>query len=128
MGWFELGPLCGDDGMNSRDEIFDIIGVQYDENYDILSSCEEITQMLDENQDKLYDWIQDYDWSKRCSPSFIQEVYVQALMQVLIDYNVKISERGKKDAIPFIENDSWAKESIERANAMNLLLRHVRES
>lgn len=127
MGWFGVNPLDGDDGMDLRGFVFDIIGVKYDD-YNMLHTCSEVGLMLDENQDILYDWIRDYNWDKHSNPGFIQEVYIQALMQIFLDYDVQISERGKKDAILFIENDEWAKEDKERAKAMQRLLKQVKES
>ncbi len=128
MGWFGFGPMDGDDGMDLRDEVFHMIGVEYDEKYNCLTSNEEISELLDKNQDMLYDWIRDYDWDNRYNPGFIQEVYIQALMQVMLDYEVKISDRGKKGAIPFIKNDHWAKENKERKEEMDKLYKLVEDN
>ena len=128
MGWFGCGALDGDDGMDLRSEVFGRIGVKYAENYDILSTPQEITELLDENQDNLYDWIADYDWDQHRNPGWQQDIYIQALLQVLLDYDVKISARGKKGGIPFIVNDQWAKSDKERKEAMDELLQDVEAS
>jgi len=78
MGWFGTGALDGDDGMDLRDELFDLIGILYNDDYEILQTEDMISELLDKNQDKIYDWLGSYDWSKRHNPGFIQEVYIQA--------------------------------------------------
>jgi hypothetical protein len=128
MGWFGCGALDGDDGMDLRSEVFSRIGVKYSENYDLISTTQEITDLLNENQDKLYDWIKDYDWKQHRNPGWQQEIYIQALLQVLLDYDVSISERGKKGGIPFIVNDQWSKSDKERKEAMDKLLQAVEAS
>ena len=76
---------------------------------------------------KLYDWIRDYDWGKHRNPGFQQEIWIQALMQVMLDNKVKILPRGKKGALPFIENDTWAETNEERKEEMQKLLKAVKE-
>ena len=93
----------------------------------MISTEEEISVLLDENQDKLYDWIRDYDWGKHRNPGFQQEIWIQALMQVMLDNKVKILPRGKKGALPFIENDTWAETNEERKEEMQKLLKAVKE-
>jgi len=122
MGWFGTGALDGDDGMDLRDELFDLIGVLYDENYEILQTEDMISELLDKNQDKIYDWLGSYDWSKKYDPRFIQEVYIQATAQIMLDYGVKISERGKSVMIDFAKNDHWAKSDKARKNSMDKLI------
>ena len=134
MGWFGYGAMDGDDGMDLRDTLFYMLGIEYvdgqpihDENpYNYTDT--EITNILEKNQDKIYDWLRDYDWNKRLNPGFIQTVYIQATAQVLLDYGVKISERGKKSIVPFIESDNWALENEERAEEMQKLLKAVKEN
>ena len=128
MGWFGCGALDGDDGMDLQSIVFGRIGVKYDDEYNCLSTNEEITILLDTNQDKLYDWIKDYDWNKHHNPGWQQDIYIQALLQLFLDYGVKISDRGKEGGIPFIENDQWAKKDKERKEEMNILLNAVKES
>ncbi len=125
MGWFGTGAMDGDDGMDLRSELFAISGVKYNEDYDILSTEAEITTLLNESQDKIYDWLRDYDWSKRYNPGFIQEVYIQATAQVLLDYNVKVSERGKPVMLEFIRNDHWSEDDKERRKSMIELYREL---
>lgn len=121
MGWFGCGALDSDDGFDLQDELFDFIGVKYDGKYTLIQSDEEIKNLLQINQDKIYDWMRDYDWSKKYNPDFIQEVYIQGLMQIFLNYGVPISDRGVKDAIPFIENDQWAKTDKNRKIEMDIL-------
>ena len=128
MGWFGCGALDGDDGMDLRSEVFGRIGVKYDEQYNCLTSNTEITKLLDDKQDELYDWIKDYDWNQHSNPEWQQDIYIQALLQVFLDYDVKISARGKKGGIPFIVNDQWAKKDKERKEAMDELLADVEAS
>lgn len=72
--------------------------------------------------------MKEYNWEKHSNPGFIQEVYIQATMQLMLDYNVKISERGKKVAIPFIEEDRWSLENEERKEEMQKLLKAVKDN
>jgi len=125
MGWFGTGAMDGDDGMDLRSELFAISGVKYNEDWDILSTEAEITTLLNESQDKIYDWLRDYDWSERYNPGFIQEVYIQATAQVLLDYNVKVSERGKPVMLEFIRNDHWSEDDKERRKSMIKLYREL---
>lgn len=128
MGWFGCGPRDGDDSMDLDSEVFHIIGVEYDEEYNRITSEDEITKLLDDNQDKLYDWIRDYDWNTHHNPGFTQEVYIQALLALFLVYDVKISARGKKGGIPFIVNDHWATKDKDRKEEMNKLLKAVEAS
>lgn len=128
MGWFGYGAMDGDDGMDLQNDIFHLIGVRYTEDYDLIDSKGEIRKKLDINQDDIYDWLKEYNWEKHRNPGFIQEVYIQATMQLMLDYNVKISERGKKVAIPFIEGDCWSLENEERKEEMQKLLKAVKDN
>ena len=131
MGWFGTGARDGDDGMDLRDEIFYTYGIEQEDsefspngyNY----SNEQISEILDQNQDKIYDWLRDYDWSKRYNPRFIQEVYIQATAQLFLDYRVKISKRGKLVMLDFIKNDHCALRDKERAESMDFLYKEVQE-
>ena len=117
MGWHGTGAMDGDDGMDLRSTVFYKIGVK-DQDSPFVAQ-----RKLMENQDLLYDWIKDYDWEKNHShnPGFTQEVYIQALLQLFLDYGVLISKRGIKGGIPFIENDHWAQDDKKRKNSMDLL-------
>lgn len=124
MGWSGKGPLNGDDGMDLRDEVFAICGIdgsrRIEEDY---SST--ITSLLVQNQYVLYDWIRDYPWENTYNPGLVQQFWIQALMQLFLNYDVPISERGKRGALPFIAADYWAIENEERAEAMERLKRDV---
>lgn len=128
MGWFGTGALDGDDGMDLKDELFGFIDIKYNEDYVIIESVESIKNKLSVNQDKIYDWLRDYNWDTHSNPGFIQEVYIQALAQIFLDYGVKISERGKSVMLDFIKNDHWAKSDKKRKKSMDILYEQVRNN
>lgn len=126
MGWFGVGPMDGDDGMDLRAEVFALIGVKEDEEtYEILSTDEEIKELLESKQNLVYDWLRDYKWEERYNPGFIQEVYIQATAYLMCVYGARINERGQKAFLMFIENDHWAKEDKERKKEMKKLKKNV---
>jgi len=125
MGWFGTGALDGDDGMDLRDELFNFIGIKYDTNLNTLQTNEQIKSLLYDKQDEIYDWLRDYDWSERYNPGFIQQVYIQAVAQIFIDYGVKINTRGKPVFLEFIKNDQWAKSDKSRKESMDKLYNEV---
>lgn len=128
MGCFGYGPLDGDDGMNLRDELFYFLGIDDNPDVNRFHTTESIQIILKEKQDEIYDWLRDYDWTQYVNAGNMQQYYMQATAQLFLNYNVKISERGKKGLIPFIENDYWAEENIERAKEMSKLLKKVKGS
>lgn len=123
MGWFGTGVHDGDDPMDLISHVYYLIGVKYDDKYNILSTDDQIKEKLLKKEDFLYDWIRDIDWEKDHSynPGFTQMIYIQSLIQLFLDYGIKISDRGRKGALWFIENDSWAKSDKERAQEMERL-------
>lgn len=125
MGWFGYGPLDGDDGMDLRDEIFHMLKITDPKTYEWTKTPEEIGQLLEANQETLYDWLRDYDWDKRYNPGFIQEVYIQALAYLMVEYGAKINERGKPVFLKFIKNDHWAKSEKDRKKEMKKLYKKV---
>ena len=114
--------------MDLRDKLFYLIGVKYDEDHNIISSDIDISILLDYNQDKILDWLRDYNWNELYNPGLMQCFYIQATAQVFLDYNVKISERAKKGFYQFIELDYWAEENEERATEMQKLKKAIEEN
>jgi len=121
MGWFGKGALDGDIGMDCRSKIFFLLNLDYNK-----STSSEIISSLTENLDIILDWLRDYDWNKEHShnPGLVQQYYIQATYQILLDFDVRISDRMMK-AIPFIENDYWAKENRDRQLEMEKLFAAV---
>ncbi len=128
MGWFGYGPLDGDDGMDLRDLIFELINISYDPVGNTIQSDDAIRILLETNQEMIYDVLTDYDFSKHLNPGFIQIVYIQALACIMCDYGAKINERGKKTFIKFIDADTWALENAERNQEMIQLKNRVLEN
>ena len=125
MGWFGFVPMDGDDGMDLRAELWNFIGVKEDqETYEILSTEDEIKELLESKQNLVYDWLRDYDWGTH-NPGFKQAVYAQATAYLMCQYGARINERGKKAFIMFIDGDEWAKENKERALEMKKLKLNV---
>ena len=121
MGWFGTDPLDGDDGMDCRAEVFHFCDIDYD----LLGEPSKetfkfIQNKLSENQDKLYDWIRDYEW-KGSNPGFKQAVYIQALLYIFLKYEIDINHRGYKGGLIFVVDDGWAREDEERKESMNRL-------
>ena len=127
MGWFGTGALDGDDGMDLQVEIFHLLDLDTHPDMEIYHSNYEnhIKTTLENNQDKIYDWLRDYDWTERYNPGFIQEVYIQGTAQIMLDYNVKISERGKPVMIDFAKRDKWAEKDTERKASMDKLIKDL---
>lgn len=125
MGWFGCGPMDGDDGMDLRAELWHFIGVKEDEDtYEILSTEDEIKELLESKQNLIYDWLRDYDWGTY-KTGFKQTVYCQAVAYLMCQYGARINERGKKNFLIFIDDDEWAKENKERALEMKKLKLNV---
>lgn len=121
MGWFGYGPMDGDDGMDLRDELWHFIGVkQDDETYEVLSSDDEIKELLESKQNLVYDWLRDYDWGTY-NPGFKQAVYCQAVAYLMCRYGARINPRGKKAFLVFVDEDQWAKQDDERKAEMSKL-------
>ena len=128
MGWFGCGPMDGDDPMDFRAEVFDRIGVVYSEDYDILTTKEEIRVLLFRKQNEIYEWLRDYNWDKHHNPGFTQSVYIQALAYIMYQYNVPILNRGRREFLRFIKNDHWAKTDNERKKEMQKLFNRVQHA
>jgi len=123
------GALDGDEPMDFHSELMHFCGIiepfeAREKNVDPTSE-EDIRNILMQKQDEIYDWMRDYNWNNFSNPGLTQQVYIQALMQILLDYNIPISERGKKGAIPFIENDAWAEKVKERKEKMEELKNNI---
>jgi len=112
MGWFGTGPLDGDPGMDAQDELFGFIGVQYDDECNILTSYEEIANVLDKRQDDIYDYFGEFI----CSPYFYHVVAA-----IYHEYNVPLNIRGLRIILPEIKNDEWSNRNTERAKSMKKL-------
>jgi hypothetical protein len=122
MGWFGCGPMDGDDGMDLRDEVFGMLGLDGDYDYYSEEHEDHIRETLESRQNEIYDWLRDYDWNSRYNPGFIQEVYIQGFAHLMCEYNARINERGLPVMIDFVKNDHWSKEDEERKTEMTLLL------
>jgi hypothetical protein len=121
MGWFGTDPLDGDDGMDCRAEVFHFCDIDYD----LLEDSSEKTfkfvkNKLSINQDKLYDWIRDYNWGNY-NPGFKQMVYIQALLYIFLEYDIEINYRGFTGGLVFVVEDEWAKVDEERKESMDNL-------
>jgi hypothetical protein len=125
MGWFEYGPLDGDDGMDLQDFIFDILNIRYDDFGKLIQDDNTIRVLLENNQDLLYESLKNYNYNEHLNPGFIQSVYIQALAHIMCEYNAKINDRGKNTFIKFIDSDKWSLENNERKIAMNNLKNRV---
>jgi len=124
MGWFGTGALDGDDGMDLQDELFNFVGVNFDDDYNIIQSDDEVRVLLESKQNEIYDWLKNYDWGNY-NPGFKQAVYIQAVAQIFINYGVKINERGRQVFLRFIKNDLWAQEDSNRKESMDKLYNEV---
>ena len=128
MGFFGTGPLENDDALDFKDELFGLLKVKYDKQYNIISSKDWISKALTKKQNKIYDWLKEYKWEKFGDKAGIkQQLYAQALAQIMIDYNININKRGLKNFKMFIKNDFWAKEEKSREKSMNKLLKSLKE-
>jgi hypothetical protein len=128
MGWFGCGPMDGDDGMDLRAELWHFIGVkQDDETYEVLSSDDEIKELLESKQNLVYDWLRDYDWGTY-NPGFKQEVYIQAVAYLMCRYGARINDRGYPVFLDFIKKDQWAKQNKERKIEMKKLKKNVKKN
>lgn len=128
MGWFGFGPLDGDDGMDLRDLVFDLINISFDPVGNTIQSNDEIRILLETNQEMIYDTMRDYDFDRHLNPGFMQRVYIQALAYIMCEYGVKINDRGKDTFIKFIDDDTWALENEERKQEMITLKNRVLEN
>lgn len=124
MGWFGYAPMDGDDGMDCRDEVFGFIGVEYDDDYNRLTTDDEIKELLEARQNLIYDHFRDFDWGTY-NPGFKQAVWIQALAYLMCVYGARINKRGLPVFIKFIETDEWAKDNEERALEMEKLKKNV---
>lgn len=128
MGWFGFGAMDGDDAMDLQDLVFGILNVAYDNNGNTIQSVNEIKNLLETQQDLIYDTLKDYDFNKHFNPGFIQRVYIQALAHIMCDYDAKINTRGKDTFIKFIDDDTWSLENEERKQEMIALKNRVLEN
>ena len=111
MGWFGVDMLDGDQPLDCKDELFHILNIDTSK----MNYCQ-IKDILNKNQDKIYDWLRDYDWEKLypTSPGFIQQVYSFAVIRILLNYGITLSTRGIKGIMQFVDNDILSKYSSER--------------
>jgi hypothetical protein len=128
MGFFGYGPMDGDDAMDLRDEVFAKLGVKFDDDANMITTNDEVKELLESRQNLIYDWLKAYDWNQRSNPGFIQTIYSLALADIMCDYGARINKRGKKAFIQFIDTDAWSEQEPERALEMSKLKIRVLEN